>query len=237
LFVHAKGSLLGTEDREFERINKRVNKIFNHSRNQLDSLEKYNQYLENRDEICYKLFKKIDLPDTEACVSSFELNNRNSIAQNNMIGLSQMDTKEKNTYIIEEYKRLSRIKLKRERLVDQYYRSYIDEKEFSMRTQSLETEMVNSSTIAPVQNLVDTEIKDSRSYSYTPEFSKTQQIDQSFQFPKPLIPDMTLEKARHLSSKKLNNPELFSLSKEAGGWSSNMVMSRYKEYAFNCLFT
>lgn len=77
--------------------------------------------------IAYKLFAKVELKDMEACLSSFELNNRNTIAENN----ANPRYDNKNAYIIEEFKRVSKNKLQRERLVDRYYRSYIDEKGFA----------------------------------------------------------------------------------------------------------
>jgi len=233
LFVHARGSVLGPEDREYERVTKRVNKIFNHSRGQLDSLQKYNQYLDNKYETIYKLTTKTDVQETEKAMETFELQNRNTIQQNNSNqGIAQAMNNDKHLYIIEEYKRITKNKLTKERLVDQYTRSYIDEKEFSTKTHALLGDPTQTSI-----NLITSDIKETaKSYSYTPNDLK-QQEEQAFQFPKPIDADMTLEKARYLSHKKSITPEIFKQSKEAGGWSSNVVMNRYKELAFGCLFT
>jgi hypothetical protein len=121
--------------------------------------------------------------------------------------------------------------------VDQYCRNYIDEKEFAQQTQALVKETTSQN--APVQHKdLMTDIKEQRTYSYTPhESSKNMMLEQAFQYPKPILADMTLEKAKYLSAKKLNTPQLFHLSKEAGGWSSSTVTARYKEYAFSCLST
>lgn len=73
------------------------------------------------------MYAKVDLKEMEACLSSFELNNRNTIAENN----SNPRYDNKHAYIIEEFKRVSKNKIQRERLVDRYYRSYIDEKGFA----------------------------------------------------------------------------------------------------------
>jgi len=230
LFFPLSSSLVGGEDEEFEKANNRVNKIFNHSRNQLESLEKYNQYQEQKLETAYNLFSKTDLKDVESSLSSFELSNRSTIAENN----SNPQSENKNAYILEEFKRLSKNKIQKERLVDRYYRSYIDEKGFAAETKAL----VDQNTVKPVQNLVATEIKDSRSYAYTPNLSKAQQqVNQAFQFPKPVLPEEELRNVRHTQAKKLNNLEYYNASKEAGGWTSNMLVARCKENAFKCLFT
>jgi hypothetical protein len=236
LFVYASFATFGSpEDKEYEKVNKRVTKIMNHTRSQLENLEKYNQYVDKKNEIVYKLYNKIDLPELEANLESFELSNRATIAQNNSNPV--INPKEKATYMIEELKRISKIRLKRERLVDQYCRNFIDEKEFAQQTQDLVKE--TSSGNAPVQHKdLMTDIKEQRSFSYTPhESSKSMMLEQAFQYPKPIQADMTLEKAKFLSVKKLNTPQLFHLSKEAGGWSSTTVTTRYKEYAFSCLST
>jgi len=233
LYVHAKASLLSQEDKEFEKVNKRVNKIFNHTRNQFESLEKYNQYLENRNEIAYKLYNKIDVVETEAIIASFELNNRQTISQNNQ---AQQSLKDKNAYIIEEFKRLSSIRVKRERLFDEYYRSYIDEKEFSVRTQALfEDKKKNLKKVQFKLLLRKIKLKILQDLLFILHWYF--KINKLLKFPEPVAgKDMTLEKARKLNEKKLNSDEAKVQSKEAGGWSINLVMSRYKEYAFSCLF-
>jgi hypothetical protein len=50
------------------------------------------------------------------------------------------------------------------------------------------------------------EIKVARSYAYTPSDAKRKGQQEEFQYPKPVIADMTLEKARHLSSRKIPTP-------------------------------
>jgi len=229
LFFPLTGSFL-PEDEEFERANNRVNKVFNHSRNQLESLEKYNQYQEQKLETAYNLYSKTDLKEVEATLSSFELNNRSSIAENN----SNPQYENKNAYILEEFKRVSKNKIQKERLVDRYYRSYIDEKGFAAETKAL----VAENSAKPIQSLVATEIKDARSYAYTPNLSKAQQqVNQAFQFPKPVLSEEELRIVRHAQAKKLHsNVDYYNASKEAGGWTSNMMVSRYKENAFKCLF-
>lgn len=232
MFFPLVGSLIGGEEEEYEKANNRVNKVFNHSRDQFDSLEKYNQYQENKLEIAYKLFAKVELKDMEACLSSFELNNRNTIAENN----ANPRYDNKNAYIIEEFKRVSKNKLQRERLVDRYYRSYIDEKGFATESQALMNE--NNAAATPVQNIIASEIKDARAYSYTPNISKAQQqqANQEFQFPKPVIADPAARREeRDLKLQKFTRED-YEARKVAGGWTSNMVASRCKENAFKCLF-
>jgi hypothetical protein len=229
LFFALTGSFL-QEDEDFERANNRVNKVFNHSRNQLESLEKYNQYQEQKLETAYNLFAKNDLKEVEASLDSFALSNRSSIAENN----SNPQYENKNAYILEEFKRVSKNKIHKERLVDRYYRSYIDEKGFAAETKTL----VAENTAKPVQSLVATEIKDARSYAYTPNLSKAQQqVNQTFQFPKPVLSEEDLKNVRYVQAKKLHsNVDYYNASKEAGGWTSNMMVSRCKENAFKCLF-
>jgi len=254
LYVHAslRCSLLNSpeENKEYDKSFKKVEKIFNHSRNQLSSIEAYNKYLENKSDLCFKLHNKIDLLETEEYLDSFELNNRESIAHNaaQMVydDFEDQQKHQKAAYIIEEFKRMSKIKLKKERLVDQYYRSYIDEKEFATKALELAWEGVPQiNPQAQAQNFV-TEIKETaRSYAYTPAAgskTNTQTEQASFQFPKPINPDMTLERARMLFNSRLdkmehkNQLDFYHASKEAGGWSSKLVSSRYKECAFRCLF-
>jgi hypothetical protein len=170
------------------------------------------------------------LKDVESTLASFELNNRSSIAENN----SNPQSENKNAYILEEFKRVSRNKIQKERLVDRYYRSYIDEKGFAAETKANLAE----NTVKPIQSLVATEIKDARSYAYTPNLSKSQQqVNQAFQFPKPVLSEEDLKNVRHVQAKKLHsNVDYYNASKEAGGWTSNMMVSRCKENAFKCLF-
>jgi len=218
------------QSEEYERANNRVNKIFNHTRNQLDSLEKYNQYQDQKLEAAYNLYSKTNLKDVEAFLASFELNNRSTIAENN----SNPQPMNKNAYILEEFKRVSKKKIQRERIVDRYYRSYVDEKGFAAETKALLAE--NSEK--PIQTLVATEIKDARNYAYTPK-AQQQQVNQAFQFPQPVLSDEELKKFRYNQSKKFHhgNPDYYNSSKEAGGWTSNMMVARCKENAFKCLFT
>jgi hypothetical protein len=219
---------LAAEGEEYERASNRVNKVFNHSRNQIDSLQKYNDYQETKLEIAYKLYAKVDLKETEASLASFELKNGQSIAKNN----SEPQFENKNAYILEEFKRVSKIKIHKERLVDRYYRSYIDEKGYAAETQALLAE--NSAT--PVQNLIATEIKATGTYSYKPNSNQSQlQSNQKFEFPKPILSDV----ARKIEQEKIAqamNEEDRNHSKEAGGWTTNMLVARCKENAFKCLF-
>jgi hypothetical protein len=219
---------LATEGEEYERANNRANKVFNHPRNQIEGLQKYNDYVETKLEIAYKLFAKIDLKETEASLASFELKNGPSIAKNN----SEPQYENKNAYILEEFKRVSKIKIQKERLVDRYYRSYIDEKGFAAETQALLSE--NSAT--PVQNLIATEIKATGTYSYKPNSSQSQlQSNQKFEFPKPILSEAARKMEREEVAKGMNEEDI-SVSKEAGGWTTNILVARCKENAFRCLF-
>jgi hypothetical protein len=168
------------------------------------------------------------LKETEASLASFELKNGQSIAKNN----SEPQFENKNAYILEEFKRVSKIKIHKERLVDRYYRSYIDEKGYAAETQALLAE--NSAT--PVQNLIATEIKATGTYSYKPNSNQSQlQSNQKFEFPKPILSDV----ARKIEQEKIAqamNEEDRNHSKEAGGWTTNMLVARCKENAFKCLF-
>jgi hypothetical protein len=219
---------LFAEGEEYERANNRVNKIFNHPRNQFDGLEKYNNYLETKLEIAYKLYAKVDLKEVEASLAGFELNNRVSIAKNN----SEPQFENKNAYILEEFKRVSKIKIQKERLVDRYYRSYIDEKGFAAETQAL----LSENSARPVQNLIATEIKDPGSYSYKPNSSQAQQqSNQPFSYPKPVLSEDARKKEQERVAQSMREEDR-NQSKEAGGWTTNMLVARCKENAFKCLF-
>jgi hypothetical protein len=219
--------LAAPEDEDYDRATTRVNKIYNHPRNQIDGLDNYNLLQETRLEIAYKLFAKVDLKDTEAVLAKFELTNRASIFKNSA---EQFDNK--NAYILEEFKRVSKIKIHKERLVDRYYRSYIDEKSFAAETQAL----VAETSATPVQNLFATEIKDARSYTYTPNSNQAQQQQgQLTLYPKPVLSEEARKKEQERVAKAMTKEDR-NASKEAGGWTTNMLVARCKENAFKCLF-
>jgi len=139
----------------------------------------------------YKIANKIDVMETEQQIESFEMKNKASIAQNRTTAPNPgTEAREKCAYIIEEYKRLAKRRIKRERIIDEYCRSYIDTNDFASRGLSYENE-INSGGLVNNTNTNSTfaneEIKETKQFSYVPEKTNPD----TFQFPQPIVPTMT----------------------------------------------
>ncbi|CDH55945.1 cdk-activating kinase assembly factor [Lichtheimia corymbifera JMRC:FSU:9682] len=64
------------------RIRKRVSKVFNKRPEDFPSLRLYNDYLEEVEDITFNLMNEVDVAETEARISAYELENKDSIAAN-----------------------------------------------------------------------------------------------------------------------------------------------------------
>ncbi|KAI7859017.1 CDK-activating kinase assembly factor MAT1-domain-containing protein [Circinella umbellata] len=73
------------EDLEVEkevRIRKRVNKVFNKRPEDFPSIRLYNDYLEEVEDITFNLMNEVDVAETEARITAYEMENKDSIAAN-----------------------------------------------------------------------------------------------------------------------------------------------------------
>ncbi|KAI8366631.1 CDK-activating kinase assembly factor MAT1-domain-containing protein [Radiomyces spectabilis] len=64
------------------RIRKRVGKVFNKRPEDFPSLRLYNDYLEMVEDITFNLMNEVDVAETEARITAYELENKESIAEN-----------------------------------------------------------------------------------------------------------------------------------------------------------
>lgn len=64
-------------------IRKKVAQIFNKTSDDFSDLDKYNEYLEEVEDIIFNLVNKIDVEETEAKLSVYEENNKSKILENN----------------------------------------------------------------------------------------------------------------------------------------------------------
>ncbi|ORY96149.1 CDK-activating kinase assembly factor MAT1-domain-containing protein [Syncephalastrum racemosum] len=64
------------------RIRKRVTKVFNKRPEDFASSRAYNDYLEEVEDITFNLMNEVDVAETEARITSYELENKESIAAN-----------------------------------------------------------------------------------------------------------------------------------------------------------
>ncbi|KAI8063178.1 CDK-activating kinase assembly factor MAT1-domain-containing protein [Gongronella butleri] len=64
------------------RIRKRVAKVFNKRPEDFPSLRLYNDYLEEVEDITFNLMNGVDVDETEARITAYEMENRDNIAEN-----------------------------------------------------------------------------------------------------------------------------------------------------------
>ncbi|KAI9321916.1 CDK-activating kinase assembly factor MAT1-domain-containing protein [Dichotomocladium elegans] len=64
------------------RIRKRVSKVFNKRPEDFASLRAYNDYLEEVEDITFNLMNEVDVAETEARITAYETENKDSIAAN-----------------------------------------------------------------------------------------------------------------------------------------------------------
>lgn len=71
-------------EREID-IRKRVSKIFNKTRDDFDSLDEYNAYLEEIETVIFNLVNDIDVEETEQKLKQYEEANKSTIMENNSL--------------------------------------------------------------------------------------------------------------------------------------------------------
>ncbi|EGF99918.1 uncharacterized protein MELLADRAFT_28617, partial [Melampsora larici-populina 98AG31] len=63
-------------------IRKRIHKLFNKRREDFESLDHYNNYLEEVEDITFNLINGVDVAETEAKIKKYQIENEDLIAQN-----------------------------------------------------------------------------------------------------------------------------------------------------------
>ncbi|CAH7666173.1 RNA polymerase II transcription factor B subunit 3 [Phakopsora pachyrhizi] len=131
-------------------IRRRISKYFNKRREDFKSLEAYNNYLEEVEDITFNLINGVDVAETEAKIKQFQIENQELIAQNAVHEARQAELNKRREEILRKERETRKAELIR--LEEEARREELELKNATI--QSLENSDVSAEKLVARQRLV-----------------------------------------------------------------------------------
>ncbi|WBW72182.1 transcription factor TFIIK complex ubiquitin-protein ligase E3 subunit, Pmh1 [Schizosaccharomyces osmophilus] len=118
------------EDAQIEReidVRRRIAKIFNKGQQDFESLQEYNDYLEEVENLTFNLIYQVDVEETEKRVQQYEKQNRESIALNSARAAAESRLFAQNEILLKKQKQEARDAVVREHELERERREQVEQ--------------------------------------------------------------------------------------------------------------